>query len=242
MLRVRAGVTNVLRPLVLFLLAVGLAACGATSTPTLAPTEPAATLATAIVSASPTVEVSPSEPPTETPSVPPSPSSPSSEPPTETASPSVSPSASPGGPDAAAAACSGSAQTKDFFTAIAEAVAWHVYCAALPAGWAVDRGSGNTYALANGGRMVIGYHTNAGDHLELREGHWCTDSVSACSPHDQDIGPLNIGDLHGELMTLGGGYVVYVDPGDSPSWTVTGTGMDEAGFRNLVGALALVRA
>ena len=240
MLRVRAGVTNVLRPLVPFLLAVGLAACGATSTPT--PTEPAATLATAGVSASPSVDVTPSAPPTVSPSVPPSPSSPSSEPPTETASPSVSPSASPGGPDAAAAACSGSAQTKDFFTAIAEAVAWHVYCAALPAGWAVDRGSGNTYALANGGRMVIGYHTNAGDHLELREGHWCTDSVSACSPHDQDIGPLNIGDLHGELMTLGGGYVVYVDPGDSPSWTVTGTGMDEAGFRNLVGALALVRA
>lgn len=237
MLRVRPSVTVVLRPMVLFLLVVGLTACGATSTQ--APTEPTATLATASASASPTIEVSPSEPPTESPSVPPSPSS---QPPIETASPSVTPSATPGGPDAAAAACSGSAQTKDFFTAIAEAVAWHVYCAVLPSGWAVDRGSGNTYALANGGRMVIGYHTNAGDHLELREGHWCTDSASACSPHDQDIGPLNVGDLHGELMALGGGFVVYVDPGDTPSWTITGTGMDEAGFRALVAALALVRA
>ena len=91
--------------------------------------------------------------------------------------------------------------------------------------------------------MVIGYHTNAGPHLELREGHWCTDSASACSPHDQDLGPISVGDLHGELMTLGsGGYVVYVAPGESPSWTFTGTGMDEAAFRSLVGALALVRA
>lgn len=240
MLRVRPGVTDVLRPMVLFLLVVGLAACGVTSTQT--PTVPTATLATTTVSASPSVEVSPSEPPTESPSIPPSPSS---QAPTQTASPSpsASPTATPGGPDAAAAACSGSAQTKDFFTAIAEAVSWHVFCAVLPAGWSVDRGSGNTYALANGGRMVIGYHTNAGLHLELREGHWCTDSTNACSPHDQDLGPIALGDLQGELMTLGSGaFVVYVDPGQSPSWTVTGTGMDEAGFRTLLAALALVRA
>jgi len=43
-------------------------------------------------------------------------------------------------------------------------------------------------------------------------------------------------------MSLGGssGYVVYVDPGQVPSWTVTGTGMDEGAFRQLVAALALV--
>jgi hypothetical protein len=117
-----------------------------------------------------------------------------------------------------------------------------VFCAVLPAGWSIDV-SGNTYALANGGRMVIGYHTNAGLHLELREGRWCTDSASACSPHDQDLGPLDVGELHGELMTLAsGGYVVYVDPGEAPSWTFTGTGMDEAAFRKLIGDLFLVRA
>jgi hypothetical protein len=127
--------------------------------------------------------------------------------------------------------------------AIAEAVDWPVYCAVLPSGWGVDRGSGNTYNLANGGRVVIGYHTNAGDHLELREGHWCTTGLSACSPHDQDLGPVAIGDLQGELMTLGsGGYVVYVAPGQVPSWTVTGTGMDEGSFRTLLANLALVRA
>jgi hypothetical protein len=223
-----------------FLLIAGSAACGAPSTP--APTVPLDTLPPATVQASLTDTLPPSDEPSTSPSVPASPSSePSSEPSTETASPDITPSSTPGGAGGTASACSGSSQTKDFFTAIAEAVQWPVYCAVLPAGWSVDRGSGNTYALANGGRMVIGYHTNAGLHLELREGHWCTDSATACSQHDQDLGPISLGDLNGELMTLGtGGYVAYIAPGESPSWTITGTGMDETAFRNLVGALALI--
>lgn len=221
-----------------FLLIAGSAACGAPSTPL--PSVPLDTLPPATAAATLGVTSPPSEEPSVSASIP---ATPSSEPSTETASPNVTPTATPGGPDATAASCSGSSQTKDFFTAIAEAVQWPVYCAVLPAGWSVDRGSGNTYALANGGRMVIGYHSNAGLHLELREGHWCTDSASSCSPHDQDLGPISVGDLHGELMTLGsGGYVVYIAPGESPSWTFTGTSMDEAAFRSLVGALALVHA
>lgn len=229
--------TDVLRPLVLFVFVVGSAACATPAT--VAPSAAVQTLPTAIVSVSPSIEPSPSDEPTESASATAEASSPP--PPSETSSPNVTPSATPGGP--AAAACSGSSQTKDFFTAIAEAVQWPVYCAVLPAGWSVDRGSGNTYALANGGRMVIGYHSQAGLHLELREGHWCTDSANACSPHGQDLGPIDVGDLHGELMTLAsGGYAVYVDPGDAPSWTFTGTGMDETAFRKLIGDLALVRA
>lgn len=221
-----------------FLLIAGSGACASPSTPP--PSVPLDTLTPTAVPASISVTVSPSQQRTASPSVP---ATPSSVPPTETASPNVTPTATAGGPDGTASACSGSSQTKDFFTAIAEAVQWPVYCAALPSGWSVDRGSGNTYALANGGRMVIGYHSNAGLHLELREGHWCTDSASACSPHDQDLGPIAIGDLQGELMTLGSGaFVLYVAPGESPSWTITGTGMDEGAFRNLVGDLALVRA
>jgi hypothetical protein len=236
--RARPGVTDVLRPMAFFLLIAGSAACGAPSTPL--PSAPPDTLAPATLPASLAVTLAPSEEPSASASIP---ATPSSVPPTETASPNITPTPTPGGPDGTAAACSGSSQTKDFFTAIAEAVQWPVYCATLPTGWSVDRGSGNTYALANGGRMVIGYHSNAGLHLELREGHWCTDSANACSPHDQDLGPIALGDLQGELMTLGsGGFAVYVDPGQSPSWTITGTGMDEGAFRNLVGALALVRA
>ena len=236
----RSGVTDVLRPMVLLLMAMGLAACGVPSS--VPPGVPTASLATSAITTSPSAG-SPTDEPSASPSPSPTPAGPSSAPPSPTSSADVVPTPSPTGPDAAAAACSGSSQTKDFFTAIAEAVDWPVYCAVLPAGWSVDRGSGNTYALANGGRMVIGYHTLAGLHLELREGHWCTDSASACSPHDQDLGSVDLGDLQGELMTLAsGGYVAYVEPGQVPSWTITGTGMDEAAFRNLLAALALVHA
>ena len=183
--------------------------------------------------------------------------SPSGEPPSPSSTPAGSarhspPAASPSAvptptsahlPDQGAAACFGSLDTRDFFDAIAEAVAWPVYCAVLPSGWAVDAGPGkNTYALANGGRMVIGYHNGSGAHLELREGHWCTDGSTACAPMAADLGPIAVGDLHGELVDLGGsdGYAVYVSPGQVPSWTITGTGLDEATFRSLVGALAPV--
>jgi hypothetical protein len=238
---VRPSVTDVLRSTVLLFLAMGLAACGVTSS--VPPVVPTASLVTSAVSASPSAGSATGEA-TPSPSASATPGGPSSPPPSPTSSADIVPTPTPAGPDAAAAACSGSSQTKDFFTAIAEAVDWPVYCAVLPAGWSVDRGAGNTYALANGGRMVIGYHTLAGLHLELREGHWCTDSASACSPHDADIGPLSVGTLSGELMSLGGssGFAVYVAPGESPSWTVTGAGMDEAAFRQLVGALAFVSA
>jgi hypothetical protein len=235
----RAGVTDVLRPIVAISLLVVIAGCGVTTS--LTPSTSTPTSATSGSPDSSTPGVSPSGSGSPSPTATASPTSP---PPSATATVQVSASPSPTGPDSAAGACFGSASTRDFFTAIAEAVDWPVYCAVLPSGWAVDRGSGNTYALANGGRMVIGYHNNAGAHLELREGHWCTDSASACAPHDQDIGPIALGDLQGELMSLGpdAGFAVYVDPGQVPSWAVTGTGMDEATLRSLCGALAIVGA
>jgi hypothetical protein len=139
----------------------------------------------------------------------------------------------------AAASCSGSADTKDFFTAIAEAVGWPVYCAVLPAGWSVEAGQ---YRLAEGGRMVIAYRTRTGGHLELREGRWCTAGVSACSPHDTILGSARFGNLTGQLETLSGDLVLYVSPGQAASWTATGRGLDEATFRTLCANLGLVKA
>ena len=123
--------------------------------------------------------------------------------------------------------------------AIAEAVQWNVYCAVLPAGWSVDNGS---YHLASGGQVVISYKTATGGHFELKEGHWCTDSPAACAPRDSDIGPLDLGDQAGELMALAGGFVLYVNAGQNPSWTATATGIDEATFRQLCANVALVKA
>lgn len=154
-------------------------------------------------------------------------------------SPPASIAPAPGGVDAAAAACSGSASTKDFFVAIAQAVLWPVYCAVLPAGWSIVSGS---YRLANGGQMNVEYRNLAGATFELKEGHWCTDGVSACSPHDAFVGPAAFGDQQGELGSLGSGFVLYVAAGAAPSWTASGSGLDQATFSAFCAALATVAA
>ena len=43
-------------------------------------------------------------------------------------------------------------------------------------------------------------------------------------------------------MALDGGFVLYVDAGQNPSWTATATGIDEATFRQLCAAATLVKA
>jgi hypothetical protein len=233
----RATSKDVLGLLVLSLFAIGAAACGAPATPNpTGPGESPAESSAASVSAVPSalVETSPSVPPAASAPVL---EGPSTEPSPGSASPGVTPTATPGGPDAAAAVCSGSSDVKDFFVAIAQAVPWHVYCAVLPAGWSVE---GGTYRLAAGGRMEMSYKTASGGHLELREGHWCTDGPSACSPRDADLGPGSFGAETGDVTSSGGGFVLYVDPGQNPSWTATATGIDEATFRQLCARLALV--
>jgi hypothetical protein len=227
--RARVGILDGLRPAILLLVA-GLAAgaCGSPAGPTATPTAPTLSSATAspsFVAPSPTVVATPLI------------SSPSVAATTPAGTATPSPRA--GGGDVAAATCTGSADTKDFFTAIAEAVGWPVYCAVLPAGWSVEAGS---YRLADGGQMVIAYKTRTGGHLELREGRWCTASASACSPHDTIVGPARFGDLNGQLETLGDDLLIYVNPGQAASWTATGRGLDEATFRSLCARLGLVKA
>jgi hypothetical protein len=222
-------------------LAASIAACGA-STDTQPPSQPTPSSLQSIgpigspsQSEKPSPPASPAESPTAS-----TPGQTASTAPTQVPTPTAS---SAHGPDQGAAACFGSADTRDFFVAIAEAVSWPVYCAVLPSTWAVDLGVGrNTYALANGGRMVIGYHDDTGAHLELREGHWCTDSPTACAPSARGLGDIAVGNLHGSIVDLGGsnGYAVYVAPGQVPSWTFTGSGLDEATFRSLIGELSLV--
>ena len=230
----RAGRRAVLAALAL---AFAVAACGSS-----APTSP---IASTPVSGSPGASasvpaVSPSAQPGNSVGSSPSPregtdgAAPSAPP--ASSEPSSSPEAS--APTGPAAACSGSDDNRGFYAALASSVAWTVYCAVLPAGWYVDSGS---YQLAGGGHLEITYKGPDGSHLALEEGVYCTDGVSACSPLDQHLGPAKFGDLDGELGTLGDGFVIYVDPGSSPSWQAEGTGLDQATFVALAAALAPVR-
>jgi hypothetical protein len=148
-------------------------------------------------------------------------------------SPSASASAGPG----PAGACSGSAENRDFFRAAASALNWAVYCAVLPAGWFVDSGQ---YRQAGGGSVQIAYRGPGGARLELHEGAFCTAS-DGCVPSGADGGDAPFGDKTGTFVALdSGGFAVIVARGEKISWLAVGTGMDEATFRGIAGALTVV--
>src|SRR5580765_931302 len=203
---------------------------------------PAATVSPAATSPAPSVgdSVPPTEPPASAePTAPPV----SAEPTPSTAAidtpppvePSAGASASAGpGP---AGACSGSAENRDFFRAAASALSWTVYCAVLPAGWFVDSGQ---YRQASGGWVQIAYRGPGGARLELHEGAFCTAS-DGCVPSGTDSGDAPFGDKTGTFVALDeGGSAVVVDRGEKISWLAVGTGLDEAAFRAIAGALTVV--
>ncbi len=153
---------------------------------------------------------------------------------TPTEEPTEEPSSTTGtGP---AAACAGNDENRDFFAAVADSVAWPVYCPVLDAGWFVDSGQ---YRLAGGGWMEIAFRGPGGARIELREGAVC--GTDGCIPSGSDVGEGAFGDLTGTLLALDGDrWAVVVDPGTTPSWTIVGIGLDQAAFERIAANLALV--
>lgn len=160
--------------------------------------------------------------------------------PAQTATPSPAGSAaSPSAGTGSAAACSGTDKNRTFFEDAAVAVSWTVYCAVLPAGWFVDSGQ---YRGSGGGRVEIAYKGPGDARFELHEGAFCS-AADGCIPSGAgpDTGEANFGDRGGLFLVLdGGGWAVVLDRGQPISWLAVGTGMNEATFRRLAGALAIV--
>lgn len=221
--RARAGLPR--GPLVRLLLRLGptlvaaalVGACGVTTTPS------DSGQASAPPSAS--VAVTPATPAVTSPPASADPSSPSG-------APSPSPASS-----APAAACSGNDDNRDFFASFAEAVEWDVYCPVLPAGWFVESG---TYRLSGGAWMEIVYRGPSEARFGLREGAFCREEGD-CVPSGTDVGAAAFGDREGTIVAADdGSWAITVDRGLSPSWLATGSGLDEAGFREHAEGLALV--
>jgi hypothetical protein len=201
---------------------------------------PAATTAPATASPAPSASEPPAgtEPPV---TVEPTAAPVSQEPPPSTPAidtpPPVEPSASASAGPGPAGACSGSAENRDFFRAAASALSWTVYCAVLPTGWFVDSGQ---YRQGAGGSVQIAYRGPGGARLELHEGAFCT-AADGCVPAGTESGEAPFGDKTGSFVTLdSGGFAVVVGRGEKISWLAVGTGMDEATFRGIAGALAVV--
>lgn len=152
----------------------------------------------------------------------------------ETPLPTVSPSPGPGSADA----CSGTAENRNFYAALAASVAWDVYCAVLPPGWFVDSGS---YRLSNGGRLSITYRGPAGARLAVQEGSYCA-GLPDCIPSGTDAGSARFGERDARLLDLGSGsWAVVVAPaGADVDWQATGSGMDGPALAGYTAAFARV--
>jgi hypothetical protein len=209
-------------------LAVGcIGADQATDEPSLTPTStPGA------ASSEPTVE------PTESEAATPTPVATEDVTPVPTATPpDASPTPSPTGGAASGNACTGNDSNRTFFSQVAAAVDWPVYCAVLPARWSVDSGQ---YRLAGGGWMRIAYTGPGGARLELAEGAFC-DDPEGCVPLGPDAGQAAFGDMTGTLIAGDDGRdAVVVDRGAPRSWVATGIGIDTETFKQFAAALLRV--
>jgi hypothetical protein len=156
---------------------------------------------------------------------------PSAEIPTDSAS-AQSPSAS-----IAATPCQPEGNNQSFWPGIATSVSWDVYCAVLPKGWVLSSGS---YRLANGGKLLVSYKGPGGASLTLSEGSFCSDG-SGCVPSGSDAGAAAFGAMGGTLVTTdAGGYAIVVARGDTPSWLMVTSGLDQTTAVSLGAALARV--
>ncbi len=164
-----------------------------------------------------------------------SPSTGPTEPPTDqpSESPGILPTPTAGG----TGACLGSTDTRDFFASFAQSVSWPVYCAVLPKGWSVEKG---TYRLKNGGRLTITYRRRADSaRVVLDEGTVCLDA-SPCVPAGTSLGSAPFGDRQADLSSTGGGFAAVVDATENPAWLLTANGLTEKDLRTITADLHLL--
>jgi len=171
-------------------------------------------------------------PPTPTPAVTPSPSV------SPTPSPTLSPTPTPA-PTSAAAACTGTADNKAFFAKAAGAMSWTVYCAVLPSGWSLTKGS---YEKAPDGYLSIAYARGSME-FGLHEGNVCgIVAVGFCSWHSfatvQGAGAFD--HLAAEFYAYGPYFIIDTGYGTAHEYMVYGTGMTQAQFVAYAAALRAV--
>ena len=136
-----------------------------------------------------------------------------------------------------ASGCTGTDENRTFYSSVAAAVTWTVYCPVLPSGWFVEQGQ---YRLAGGGRLAMTYRGPGGVRFTLDEGVWCTDG-SGCAPAGSDIGSTAFSDRAGTLIATGSGsFAIVVDAGATVSWSLVGEGLDESTVRTFGAALIVV--
>jgi hypothetical protein len=151
-------------------------------------------------------------------------------------SPSGAPTDTPAPSAGSADACSGNDENRAFYEAVAGDVTWEVYCAVLPAGWFVDAGS---FRLAGGGKLEISYKGPGEQRIEMRQGTYC-DGVEGCLPTGPDAGSASYGGRPARLVDTGGGTWLVVAEGGDVNWEAKGLGMDGPTLASHTAAFVLV--
>jgi hypothetical protein len=116
-------------------------------------------------------------------------------------------------------------------------MSWDVYCPVLPSGWFVTGGSydGST------GTIAMSYGGPGGATLVIQEGAFCVTDAAMCAPHDTVAGTTPFGDLTGSLDTLsGGGFAVYIGPGTTRGYSLTGSSLSQDIFVSIAATLVKV--
>ena len=117
-------------------------------------------------------------------------------------------------------------------------MSFDVYCGRLPAPWYMTPGKST---LPLGGTVTIDYLGPGGAMIEAKEGAFCTTSASLCSPN---VGVLETASFAGGTGNLdsvsGGGFAIYVDPGSTHGYTITGTNVAQSKFVGIAAAFVKV--
>jgi hypothetical protein len=153
------------------------------------------------------------------------------------ASPGASPMPSPTPTAAPASACSGTAANKAFWGQAAAALSWPVYCPILPSGWVVKSGS---FEGSPPGSLQVTLEGPDGATLKLDEGAFCTAGAASCAPHTAEIEAASFGGLAGTLDTTLAGFAVYVNPGTTPAYAISGTGLSQDEFVAIAASMVRV--
>ena len=159
------------------------------------------------------------------------PASPAPTEPPATPSPSASASDGPG----AAAECTGTDDNREFLATAADNLRFDVYCAALPARWALSRG---TYSGQGGGRIEISYRGPGGATLLLRQGNACA-GEDDCPPGEA-VGSASFGDIEADLRAVGEEFALVAEGDGDVLYVAEFGGVDEATARAIGEAMLRV--
>jgi len=119
-----------------------------------------------------------------------------------------------------------------FWTGTANNESFTVYCGVVPNPWYFNLAS-STYGKT--GHVSAEYRTTGGARIVLDEG------TLTVATHGASLGSAKFGDLSGTLYAdSGSGLVLVVAPGTAQAYQAVGTGVTQAAFTSITGALIKV--